>query len=87
MTQFSDIDVPFSYEHVETRTNDDNLPEQVWIVANLEVILSLDTTEKDQEGYIMLNAGDWEIEKYVACKDFEDLARQAIEFVSKLAKE
>lgn len=73
-------DVPFHYELLEVRTDEDcGCPEELWLMGDLEVTLHL---EKNGQGHIHLDNQHWEDDKFVACNDLVDLKIIALNWLA-----
>lgn len=59
-------------------------PEELWRIGSLEVVMHL---EDNGDGHIIIDAGDWELEREVTTTGIEDLRQQAFAMVDALLVE
>ena len=59
-------------------------PEELWRVGSLEALMHL---EENGNGHIIIDAGDWELEREVTTTGIEDLRQQAFAMVDALLVE
>ena len=59
-------------------------PEELWRVGSLEALMHL---EENGNGHIIIDAGDWELERDVTTTGIEDLRRQAFAMIDALPVE
>lgn len=70
---------------IEARASEEcGCPEELWLVDTLEVLIHL---EENGEGHIMIDAGDWEIDREVPTTGIEDLRQQAFAIIEALPQE